>query len=49
MEKKIMEALRVLEIPVYSIVKEQRSTAELFFIRRQLDMRRMKDVTEYTV
>lgn len=49
MEKKIMEALRALEIPVYSIVKEQRSTAELFFIRRQLDMRRMKDVTEYTV
>lgn len=30
MEKKIMEALRALEIPVYSIVKEQRSTAELF-------------------
>lgn len=49
MKEMILQALQSLHIDTYSISETRRSSAELFFIRRKLDMRRMKEVTEYAV
>ncbi|MBQ6678808.1 MAG: hypothetical protein IJM76_02180 [Lachnospiraceae bacterium] len=42
----IINALKKLEIAHYTIREVKESSAELFFIKKQLDMRRMKDVTK---
>ena len=44
--QKVMEELGIRE---YLIEEKRNETAELFFIRRKLDMRRIKDVTVWTV
>ena len=47
MKQMILDILKALSIDNYIITEARRSSAELFFIRKKLDMRRMKDVTEY--
>ena len=47
--EQIIQALKKLRIEVYTIREEKDSSAELFFIKKQLDMRRMKDITKYYV
>ena len=49
MKQAILNALSALNISDYSITEQQRSSAELFFIKKQLDMRRVKDTHEYSV
>lgn len=49
MKQMILDILKALSIDNYIITEARRSSAELFFIRKKLDMRRMKDVTEYEV
>lgn len=49
MKEMILKALASLHVDTYSITRTCRSSAELFFVRRKLDMRRMKEVTEYEV
>ena len=39
----ILKALQELDIPVYDITLEEERSAELFFIKKTLDMRRIKD------
>ena len=46
---RIKAALAALGIETYLIRRERRETAELFFVKKRLDMRRMKDVTLWTV
>lgn len=45
----IQKALASAGVAVWSIEKQTVSTAELFFICRSLDMRRMKDTVKYNV
>ena len=45
----ILKALRELDIPVYDISLEEERSAELFFIRKTLDMRRIKDAVRCSV
>lgn len=49
MKQMILDTLKALGIDTYSLTESRRSSAELFFIGRNLDMRRMKEVTAYTV
>lgn len=49
MKQAILNALDALKISEYSITETQRSSAELFFIKKKLDMRRIKDAHEYSV
>ena len=45
----ILKALRELDIPVYQIEITEERSAELFFIKKTLDMRRIKDATHCAV
>ena len=45
----ITELMKKLGIEHYSIREEQEETAELFFVKKALDMTRMKDVTKTSV
>lgn len=45
----ILEQLKANQIDTYLIQENEIQTAELFFIRKKLDMRREKDVTDYSV
>lgn len=45
----IMQALKKNGIGVYLIRKEETESAELYFIKKELDMRRMKDIVSYEV
>lgn len=45
----ILSALEQNNIPVYLINDIKKETAELFFIKKHLDMRRLKDVHQYSV
>jgi len=45
----ILEQLKEKQITTYLIKESKTQTAELFFIRKRLDMRREKDVTEYSI
>lgn len=49
MKEMILNTLQALGMDAYSLTETRRASAELFFIRRNLDMRRMKEVTEYEV
>lgn len=49
MISRIQNALRVCEIAVWRIRETVEETAELFFVRRALDQRRIKDIREYDV
>ncbi len=49
MKQAILNALDALNINEYSITETHRSSAELFFIKKRLDMRRIKDAHEYSV
>lgn len=49
MLNKILNALKENNIDLYLINEETQSTSEMFFIKKNLDMRRMKDVTKYEV
>ena len=49
MRDMILKALRELDIPVYDISLEEERSAELFFIRKTLDMRRIKSVVRCSV
>lgn len=49
MINKIIEALKSEGIEKYLINKEVKHSCELFFIKKALDARRLKDVTDYTV
>ena len=44
--EQIKKALEKLQISTYTIREVKESSAELFFIKKQLDMRRMKDVVK---
>ena len=46
---RIKAALSRRGIDVFLIRRERRETAELFFVKKRLDMRRVKDVTLWTV
>ena len=46
MKQAILNALSALNISDYSMTEQQRSSAELFFIKKRLDMRRVKDTHE---
>ena len=45
----ILKALRELDIPVYDITLEEERSAELFFIQKTLDMRRIKNAVRCAV
>ncbi len=45
----ILEQLKQNQIDTYLIQENKIETAELFFIRKKLDMRREKEVTDYSV
>lgn len=45
----ILQALQALDIAEYQIVTNETESAELFFIRKTLDMRRTKRAKSYTV
>lgn len=49
MRDMILQALRELDIPVYDITLEKERSAELFFIRKTLDMRRIKNAVRCAV
>ena len=49
MLNRIISALKALSVNDYLLHEVREETAELFFIRRKLDMRRRKDVTKYEV
>ena len=49
MRDMILQALRELDIPVYDISLEEERSAELFFIRKTLDMRRIKSAVRCAV
>ena len=49
MFEKIKNALKENAIEVYTVKEITTESAELFFIRHDLDMRRMKNVTSYSV
>ena len=49
MLNRIQAALQQEKITVYRIVETTEETAELFFVRRALDQRRIKDIREYEV
>ena len=49
MRDMILKALRELDIPVYDISLEEERSAELFFIRKTLDMRRIKSAVRCSV
>ncbi|MCM1298582.1 MAG: metallopeptidase TldD-related protein [Firmicutes bacterium] len=49
MINKIIEILRSRGIEKYLINKTEKSSSELFFIRKKLDVRRSKDITDYDV
>lgn len=49
MKSLILQALDKLEIGEYRIVEKNRKSAELFFIKKTLDMKRAKNVTTYDV
>ncbi len=45
----IVEILKELAVTAYTILEERTESAELFFIKKELDARRMKDVTIWSV
>lgn len=45
----ILQALKKNGIGVYLIRKEETQSAELYFIKKELDMRRLKDIVSYEV
>ncbi|MBR4768614.1 MAG: hypothetical protein IK088_06525 [Lachnospiraceae bacterium] len=45
----IKRALRALSVDSYTIEEETKESSELFFVKKALDLRRMKDVTLWTV
>ena len=49
MIQQILQALQRAEIAQYYIDKIETQSAEVFFVRRNLDLKRRTDVTEYTV
>ena len=49
MRDMILKALRELDIPVYDISLEEERSAELFFIKKTLDMRRIKSTVRCSV
>lgn len=49
MLNKILKALKENNIELYLINEETKSVAEMFFIKKNLDMRRLTDVTKYEV
>ena len=49
MIKRIEKLLKELKLDTYLIREEQVSSAELFFVKKALDMRRMKDVQQASV
>ncbi len=46
---KILSALKQNHISVYLINEVKKETVELFFIKKHLDMRRLKDICQYSV
>ncbi len=48
MLNRILDALKALSIENYLLEERRSETAELFFIRKKLDMRRIKDITDYS-
>lgn len=49
MREIILQALKQNKVADYLIRKVQVESAELYFIKKELDMRRMKDITRYEV
>lgn len=49
MTDRILAALKKLDIKEYLIVEEQSRSAQMFFIKKTLDMKRVTDYTAYTV
>lgn len=49
MLNKILSALKNVGITTYLINENQEESVELFFVKKNLDMRRRKDVTKYNV
>nr|MCR5685748.1 hypothetical protein [Lachnospiraceae bacterium] len=49
MKDRILAALKRLHIDEYTINEERTRSAELFFIKKTLDTRRIKDFTEYSI
>ena len=51
MREKILQAIRKNEIKTYSVMEKTVEGAELYFIKKELDMRRMKQdaVSEVTI
>ena len=47
--ERIKRLLKEAGIPEYSVLKTAERTAELFFVKKQLDTRRIKDVEKYQV
>ena len=47
--ERIKNWLKEAGIEEYTIIKKKERTAELFFVKKQLDTRRIKDVTKYYV
>ena len=49
MINRIIDAIRPVAPAAWRIEERKEETAELFFVKKQLDTRRSKDVTYYTV
>ena len=49
MINRIIDAIKTVSPAAWRIEKREEETAELFFVKKQLDTRRSKDVTFYTV
>ena len=49
MINKILSALKAAGVSVYNIVDQTTESAEIYFIKKQEDMRRMKNIREITV
>ena len=49
MINKILSALKAASVSVYNIVDQTTESAEIYFIKKQEDMRRMKNIREITV
>ncbi len=49
MLQKILSALKACSVSVYNIVDQSIESAEIYFIKKQEDMRRMKNIREITV
>ena len=49
MREKILQAIRKFEIKTYRVVEESTEGAELYFIKKDLDMRRRKKVASSNV